>query len=102
MATHALVHGRRDVVNFPTLPELSEGYGLAALEAVAAGRPVVAGRAAPRSRSGRRERRSGGIPAGLPISLPPSRCWVATGPGERGSEDAAKARAVSLFTANAM
>ena len=33
-----------DVVAFPTQPELSEGFGLAALEAMAAGRPVVAWR----------------------------------------------------------
>jgi glycosyltransferase involved in cell wall biosynthesis len=31
-----------DVVVFPTLPELGEGFGLAALEAMATGRPVVA------------------------------------------------------------
>lgn len=31
-----------DVVAFPTLPELSEGFGLAALEAMAAARPVIA------------------------------------------------------------
>jgi glycosyltransferase involved in cell wall biosynthesis len=31
-----------DVVVFPTQPELCEGFGLAALEAMAAGRPVVA------------------------------------------------------------
>jgi glycosyltransferase involved in cell wall biosynthesis len=31
-----------DVIAFPTLPEFGEGFGLAALEAMAAGRPVVA------------------------------------------------------------
>jgi glycosyltransferase involved in cell wall biosynthesis len=31
-----------DIVTIPTLPELSEGFGLAALEAMAAARPVVA------------------------------------------------------------
>jgi glycosyltransferase involved in cell wall biosynthesis len=31
-----------DVLAFPTLAELSEGFGLAALEAMAAGRPVIA------------------------------------------------------------
>jgi glycosyltransferase involved in cell wall biosynthesis len=31
-----------DVLVFPTDPELSEGFGLAALEAMAAGRPVIA------------------------------------------------------------
>ena len=31
-----------DALAFPTLPELSEGFGLAALEAMAAGRPVLA------------------------------------------------------------
>jgi glycosyltransferase involved in cell wall biosynthesis len=31
-----------DALAFPTLPELSEGFGLAALEAMAAGRPVIA------------------------------------------------------------
>ena len=31
-----------DLLAFPTLPELSEGFGLAALEAMAVGRPVVA------------------------------------------------------------
>jgi glycosyltransferase involved in cell wall biosynthesis len=31
-----------DVVSVPTEPELSEGFGLAALEAMAAGRPVIA------------------------------------------------------------
>ena len=31
-----------DALVFPTLPELSEGFGLAALEAMAAGRPVIA------------------------------------------------------------
>ena len=36
--------GACDVLAFPTLPELSEGFGLAALEAMAAQRPVVATR----------------------------------------------------------
>ena len=31
-----------DALVFPTLPELSEGFGLAALEAMAASRPVIA------------------------------------------------------------
>jgi glycosyltransferase involved in cell wall biosynthesis len=31
-----------DMLVFPTLPELGEGFGLAALEAMAAGRPVIA------------------------------------------------------------
>ena len=31
-----------DVLAFPTQPELGEGFGLAALEAMAAGRPVLA------------------------------------------------------------
>lgn len=31
-----------DIVVFPTQPELGEGFGLAALEAMAAGRPVIA------------------------------------------------------------
>jgi glycosyltransferase involved in cell wall biosynthesis len=31
-----------DIVAFPTSPELGEGFGLAALEAMAAGRPVIA------------------------------------------------------------
>ena len=31
-----------DIVAFPTQPELSEGFGLAALEAMAAARPVIA------------------------------------------------------------
>jgi glycosyltransferase involved in cell wall biosynthesis len=31
-----------DALAFPTQPELSEGFGLAALEAMAAGRPVIA------------------------------------------------------------
>jgi glycosyltransferase involved in cell wall biosynthesis len=35
-----------DVVVFPTQPELGEGFGLAALEAMAAGRPVIATRVA--------------------------------------------------------
>ncbi len=34
--------GACDVVAFPTDPEIGEGFGLAALEAMAAGRPVVA------------------------------------------------------------
>jgi len=33
-----------DVIVFPTLPDLSEGFGLAALEAMAAARPVIATR----------------------------------------------------------
>jgi glycosyltransferase involved in cell wall biosynthesis len=35
-----------DVMTFPTLPEFGEGFGLAALEAMAAGRPLVASRVA--------------------------------------------------------
>jgi glycosyltransferase involved in cell wall biosynthesis len=35
-----------DIVAFPTLPTLGEGFGLAALEAMAAGRPVIATRVA--------------------------------------------------------
>jgi glycosyltransferase involved in cell wall biosynthesis len=35
-----------DIVVFPTLPSLGEGFGLAALEAMAAGRPVIATRVA--------------------------------------------------------
>lgn len=35
-----------DIVVFPTQPELGEGFGLAALEAMAAGKPVVATRVA--------------------------------------------------------
>jgi glycosyltransferase involved in cell wall biosynthesis len=31
-----------DILVFPTLPTLGEGFGLAALEAMAAGRPVIA------------------------------------------------------------
>jgi glycosyltransferase involved in cell wall biosynthesis len=38
--------GACDIVVFPTQPSLSEGFGLAALEAMAAGRPVVASRLA--------------------------------------------------------
>ena len=36
--------GACDVLAFPTQPELSEGFGLAALEAMAAARPVIATR----------------------------------------------------------
>ena len=36
--------GACDALAFPTQPELSEGFGLAALEAMAAGRPVIASR----------------------------------------------------------
>jgi glycosyltransferase involved in cell wall biosynthesis len=35
-----------DILAFPTLPKLGEGFGLAALEAMAAGRPVIATRVA--------------------------------------------------------
>jgi glycosyltransferase involved in cell wall biosynthesis len=35
-----------DILVFPTLPSLGEGFGLAALEAMAAGRPVIATRVA--------------------------------------------------------
>ena len=36
--------GACDALAFPTQPELSEGFGLAALEAMAAARPVIATR----------------------------------------------------------
>ena len=36
--------GACDALAFPTQPELSEGFGLAALEAMAAARPVIASR----------------------------------------------------------
>ena len=42
-----------DVVCFPTRPSLGEGFGLAALEAMAAGRPVIASRVASFPRSSR-------------------------------------------------
>ena len=39
--------GSCDVLMFPTLPSLGEGFGLAALEAMATGRPVIASRLGP-------------------------------------------------------
>lgn len=92
-----------DVVAFPTLPELGEGFGLAALEAMAAERPVVASRVASLPEVVADGETGLLVPPGEVEALAAALRRLAGDPGERARMGGAgRRRAVERFSLDAM
>lgn len=92
-----------DVVAFPTQPSLSEGFGLAALEAMAAGRAVVATRVGPIPEVVADEETGLVVPPGDPTPLAEALGRLAADAALRARLGAAAAqRAATCFGLDAM
>jgi len=95
--------GASDVVAFPTLPSLGEGFGLVALEAMAAGLPVVASDTGALPEVVADERTGIVVPAGSSPALAAALARLARDPSERERLGAAGLeRARSDFSLGAM
>jgi len=92
-----------DIVAFPTQPALGEGFGLAALEAMAAGRPVVATRVASLPEVVADGETGLLVPPGDPPALAEALVRLATDDGLRARLGAVAARrAAEQFSLEAM